>query len=271
MVNESTVPEPKNGKTTPVARGHAAPRQTAWSRARWIISITGFFLLQFVFLYVVMDRPLSDSLRGPRIVARLIPGSFSEDRMSQNVFATDPLLFPLASQHGFSGAGWMTVNRPDYSFPDEIEPPQWLALKTDRLGRIAPAQPKAEVPFELGQQSTPQTEALPVFVPPVLPQTNTVVRVDAKLSERAVGLPMKLPALPSDKVLSNSVVDVAVNGAGQVIACRIAAQSDSKEADREALHKAKLLRFRSLNAVGTIWGQAIFEWATTEPSEGKGN
>ena len=128
---------------------------------------------------------------------------------------------------------------------------------------------KSELPFELGQRSTPQTEALPVFVPAVLPQTNTIVRVDSKLSERAVGLPMKLAAWPSAKVLSNSVVDVAVNGAGHVVACRLAAPSDSKEADRAALQKAKLLKFRPLNAVGTIWGQAIFEWATSEPAEAK--
>jgi hypothetical protein len=70
-------------------------------------------------------------------------------------------------------------------------------------------------------------------------------------------------------VLSNSVVDVAVNGAGYVVACRLAAPSDSKEADHAALEKAKLLKFRPLNAVGTIWGQAIFEWATSEPAEAK--
>lgn len=237
-----------------------------WSRARWIGSILLFFLIQLGFLYVVMDRPLSDSiLRGPRIIARVIPGSLTEERMSQGVFASDPLLFPLASQHGFSGAGWMTVNRPDYDIPAEIEPPQWLALKTDTLGRVPPASAKSELPFELGQQSTPQTEALPVFVPAVLPHTNTVVRVDANLRERAVGLPMKLPAWPNVEVLSNSVVDVAVNGAGEVIARRLAAPSGSKDADHAALEKAKLLRFRPLNAVGTIWGQAIFEWATTEP------
>jgi TonB family protein len=80
---------------------------------------------------------------------------------------------------------------------------------------------------------------------------------------------MKIEPWPSLKVLSNSVVDVAVNGAGHVIACRLAAPSDSKEADHAALQKAKLLRFRPLNAIGTIWGQAIFEWATTEPAEAK--
>jgi hypothetical protein len=249
----------------------AAHQNGAWSRGRWIGLIAAFFIFQLGFLYLVMDRPLSGStLRGPRITARLVPGTLTEERMSQAVFASDPLLFPLASQHGFSGAGWMTVYRPDYAFPAEIEPPQWLALKTDSLGRVAPAEPKSELPFELGQRSTPQTEALPVFVPAVLPQTNTIVRVDAKLSERAAGLPLKLPAWPSTKVLSNSVVDVAVNGAGHVIACRLAAPSDSKEADHAALEKAKLLKFRPLNAVGTIWGQAIFDWATAEPKEGKG-
>jgi TonB family protein len=79
---------------------------------------------------------------------------------------------------------------------------------------------------------------------------------------------MKLPARPSDKVLDNSVVEIAVNGAGEVVAQHIVSPgSGSKEADREALKQAKLLRFRPLNAIGTIWGQATFEWETTEPGK----
>jgi len=173
----------------------------------------------------------------------------------------------MASQHGFSGPGWMTVSRDDYQFPEEIEPPHWLAMNNATLGRFAPAQPKPELPFQLGQQSTPQTEALPVFVAPVLPRTNSLARVDAKLGIRAVGLPLKLPARPSDKVLKNSVVDIAVNGAGEVVARRLASRSGSDDADHDALERAKLLHFRPLNAIGTIWGQAIFEWETTELPE----
>ena len=108
-----------------------------------------------------------------------------------------------------------------------------------------------------------------MFVTAVVPRTNSLVRVDANLIERAVGLPIKLPARASADVLSNSVVDIAVNGAGEVVSSHLAGSSTSKDADRDALRKAKLLRFRPLNAVGTIWGQAIFEWETAELPESK--
>jgi hypothetical protein len=254
---------------------HASPRssrppRSGWSLGRWLLLITGFFLFQLAFAYIVADRPIgrSSGTKEQHLIARTIPGTLTEDRLSQTFFTSDPLLFPFASQHGFSGSGWMRVNRLVYEFPTEIEPPQLLALRSEALGRVAPAVPKPELPFQLGQQSTPQIEALPVFITAVVPRTNSLVHVDANLRSRAVGLPLKLPTRPSEKVLSNSIVDIAVDGAGAVVARRlIPPGSGSAEADRDALEHAKLLRFRPLNAVGTIWGQAIFEWETMEQSK----
>jgi hypothetical protein len=266
---QSTLQEPVAGTQPKRAlRPTPRPAPSHWSLGRWLVLIGGFFIFQFGFAYIVADRPIGHSeLKDQHFIARTVPGILTEGRLSQTLFTSDPLLFPLASQHGFSGPGWMTVSRNDYQFPEEIEPPHWLAMNNASLGRFAPAQPKPELPFQLGQQSTPQTEALPVFIAPVLPRTNSLARVDTKLENRAVGLPLKLPARPSDKVLKNSVVDIAVNGAGEVIARRLASRSGSDTADHDALEHAKLLHFRPLNAIGTIWGQAIFEWETTELPE----
>lgn len=248
------------------------PPKSGWPLGRWLVLICGLLIFQLGFAYLVADRPIGRAgKKEQHIIARTIPGTLSEDRLSQTFFTSDPLLFPLASQHGFSGLGWMTVNRTAYQFPEEIEPPRWLMLRNENLGRVAPAQPRPELPFQLGQQSTPQTEALPVFVTAVVPRTNSLVRVAGTLRERAVGLPIKLPVRPSDKVLKSSVVDIAVNGAGEVVSRRLVSPgSGSAKADGEALENAKLLRFRPLNAIGTIWGQAIFEWETAElPEEQK--
>jgi TonB family protein len=267
MTEVETLEEPAQKETH---YADASGTRYRWSRIRWIATIGGFLLFQLLFLYVVMDRPLNESnLRGPRIVARMMSKPLTEEWFSQNIFSSDPLLFPLASQHGFSQQGWMTVNRPNYVLPDEIEPPHWLALRTERLGLVPPSEQKSELPFELGQQSTPQTEALPVFVSAVVPRTNSVVRVDKKLSERAIGLPYSLPTRSSAEILDKSVIEIAVNGAGEVIARRVASSSGSKQADKDALQKAKLLRFRPLNAIGTIWGQAIFDWETAEAKSEK--
>jgi hypothetical protein len=271
VVEEHTSTRPATRTQNDIPAGITSVRkENGWSVARWLALIVGFFVLQFGFLYVVSERPLAESqLRGPRIIARMLPGNLTEGRVSENFFTSDPLLFPLASQHGFSGKGWMTMRRPNYELPEEIEPPHWLGLRADKLGVVAPAEPKAELPFQLGHETSPQTEALPVFVPTISARTNSLVRVDSTLRERAIGLPFALPARPSSEVLSNTVVDIAVNGAGEVVASRLALSSNSKVADREALNKSKLLRFRPLNAVGTIWGQAIFEWETTAHPEEK--
>ncbi|MGZ4988118.1 MAG: hypothetical protein ACXWBP_08760 [Limisphaerales bacterium] len=255
-------PEPKHAL-------RLAPPRPHWTLGRWLFLICGFFIFQLGFAYLVADRPIGHGgKKEQNLIARTIPGILTEERLSKTFFTTDPRLFPLASQHGFSGVGWMTVTRPAYQFPEEIEPPHWLALRNESLGRVKPAQPKPALPFQLGRQSTPQTEALPVFVAAVVPRTNSLARVDAKLRDRAIGLPMKLPARPSDKVLNNSVVDIAVNGAGEVVAQRLVPPgSGSDKADEDALKRAKLLRFRALNAVGTLWGQAIFEWETSELPE----
>jgi hypothetical protein len=266
-----TITRPVRETTPQISRASSPnPETRGWSASRWLALIVAFFVLQMGFVYLVADRSAARPyLKKPHLIARTLPGVLTEDRVSQSFFTSDPLLFPLASQHGFSGSGWMSINRPSYDLPNEIEPPQWLVLRTQSLGRVAPSEPKADLPFELGQQSTPQIEALPVFVPPVLAQTNSIVRVDGELRKRAIGLPSILPPLPSLKVLSNSVIDIAVNGAGEVVSSRLASPSDSKEADRRALQSARLLRFRPLNAVGILWGQAIFEWATVEPPEAK--
>ncbi len=234
-----------------------------------MVLIGGLFILQIGFAYLVAERPVGRPGSKPPFFARTVPGTLTEERIEQTFFANNPMLFPLASQHGFSGNGWMAVQRPGYELPEEMEPPRWLALRADRLGLVMPTEPRSDLPFQLGQQSTPQIEALPVFVPTVVVKTNSVVRVDSGLSERAIALPMALLAQVGTEVLSNSVVDIAVNGAGEVVSRRLALSSHSKKADRDALQQAKLLRFRPLNSVGTIWGQAIFEWATAEPAEEK--
>lgn len=267
MSEQAAIEKPVAARKQTASRPTQPRARTSWSIGHWLIVIGGFFIFQWGFAFLVADRPLSANKKVVPFIARTVPGTLTEERFSQTFFTSDPLLFPLASQHGYSGPGWMTVNAQTYDFPEEIEPPHWLALQSDTLGRVPPSVPKREIPFELGQVTTPQTEALPVFVAPIVPRTNSIVRVDANLSDRAVGLPMKLPALSSDKVLSNSVVSIAVNGAGEVLAARLAGSSTSKEADMEALKRAKLLRFRPLNAIGTIWGEAIFEWETAEPSQ----
>jgi hypothetical protein len=234
-----------------------------WTRSQWVALIMGFFLFQLGFVFVVIDHPAATK-KVVKLDARVFPGVLTEERAARTFFASDPRLFPSASQHGFSGDAWLRTAAASYELPDEVEAPQWLTLRAETLGRFAATERRAELPFQLGQQSAPALEALPVFVPLTAPKTNSIVRVDAALAERAIGLPANLPTIASSDVLGNTVVDVAVNGAGEVVARRLVSASGSTQVDRDALERAKTLRFRALNSVGTIWGQAVFEWTTEE-------
>lgn len=62
--------------------------------------------------------------------------------------------------------------------------------------------------------------------------------------------------------LTRSVVEIAVNPAGEVVAARLDGRSGLGEADADALGKARGLRFTPRSWAGTQWGEAVFEWLT---------
>jgi TonB family protein len=67
-------------------------------------------------------------------------------------------------------------------------------------------------------------------------------------------------------LLTNSVVQLAVDSTGEVIAARLEGSCGLSEADAEAVAKARALRFRPLPSAGTKWAKAIFQWQTIEPA-----
>jgi TonB family protein len=68
-------------------------------------------------------------------------------------------------------------------------------------------------------------------------------------------------------LLANSVVEVAVDPAGQVVDARLLApRSGSAEADNTALALAHGLRFKPVGSPAPVWGRAVFEWQTLEPT-----
>ena len=83
----------------------------------------------------------------------------------------------------------------------------------------------------------------------------------------AMGAGPALHVWPSLKLLTNSVVQIAVNPAGEVVAARLAASCGLATADAEAAAKARALRFRPSPSAVMQWAEAIFQWHTIEPAE----
>jgi hypothetical protein len=183
-------------------------------------------------------------------------------------FVSDPAVFPLPNPQGFSGRAWLNQRPPAYQSEGQLEPPCWLSLDTTGLGTNFPAPPMgdAAIPPELAQQQILRTEPLPVFLAPEIVSTQSVFRLEGELEGSLLGLPLQLRAWPSPQLLSNSVVQIAVDPEGAVLAARLECRSGSADADAEAVALARALRFTPWPAARTRWGQAVFQWQTTEPA-----
>jgi TonB family protein len=245
-----------------------------WSRGRFLAVVGVLFVLQagLILLFGDRSRPLPP-LSAPSVGFRALGASVSEDELLRQFFVGDPAVFPLPNPHGFSGRGWMGQRPLAYQTEIQIESPIWLGLDTARLGTNFPALPSGSQPILSGlvEQPSRHEEPLPVFLTPEIIPTQSVFRLEGGLGDRLLGA---APALrtwssekllnSSEKLLNSSLVQIAVDSSGEVLATKLVASCGLAEADAEAVATARALRFRPSPSAGTRWGQAVFQWQTTE-------
>lgn len=199
---------------------------------------------------------------------RLLGTPLTADQLSKTFFAIDPTVFPLPSLHGFSERAWLRLPARQFEAPSETEAPAWLTLDAARLGSDFPPlnRAKSGLPFGLADQGGPELEPWPVFLTPEPVRTQSLFEIKGELAGRQLNAPAELPAETNAQLLAKSVVQIAVDSAGQVIAARLLARSGSADADSNALDQARGLRFRPAPSPTPVWGKAVFEWQTVEPT-----
>jgi hypothetical protein len=175
-----------------------------------------------------------------------------------------------------------------YQAEIQLEPPIWLDLDLARLGTNLPVFPSSISRFVsslvarlgtdfpllrpgsepilsgLAQQQARHEESFPVFLAPEIIPTQSVFRLEGGLSDRLLEAAPALRTWSSEKLLSNSVVQIAVNSVGEVVAAKLDTGCGLAEADAEAVATARALRFRPSSSAGTRWGDAVFQWQTAE-------
>jgi hypothetical protein len=109
-------------------------------------------------------------------------------------------------------------------------------------------------------------EPWPVFLPPEIIPTQSVFQLESGLADRLLGAAPALRVWTNAQPLRKTVVQIAVNPAGEVVAARLEERCDLEEADADALAKARHLRFSARAAQGTQWGAAVFQWQTAAPA-----
>jgi len=238
-----------------------------WTRGRFLSVAGVVFALQagLILLFAERDHSVSHMAPAPGHF-RLLGTAMTQDQLSKRFFAIDPTVFPLPSQHGFSERAWLRLKQ--YEVPAETEARAWLTNDPALLGTNFPLnRSKSLLPFGLADHDGADLEPWPAFLAPEPFKTQSRLEVRGELTERQLNTPTQLrawPAGPNAQLLSDSVVQIAVDSAGRVVAARLLARSGSVDADTNALAEARRLRFWPVPSPTPVWGKAVFAWQTLE-------
>ena len=246
-----------------------AENVSVWTGGRFIMVVAALFALQIGLIALFGARtttPEAVPAAGTRF--RATRAELSQRQLMYMFFVSDPAVFPVPGRHGFSGRAWLNQPTAQYQSSNQLEPPLTLALNTSRLGVGSNFLSESAAPLAIARMQFPQVEALPVFLSPQIVRTQSVFRIEGKLKSRLAG---PLPALrswpsASTKLLTKTVVQIAVNQTGDILTVRLQSRSGSPDADADAVAKAWALRFRPSPDPAIRWSEAVFQWQTTFPS-----
>jgi hypothetical protein len=193
----------------------------------------------------------------------------------------NPTLLALPHLEGFSGMAWLQATKLTFTNMDWTEERRWLPVPTAQLGALFDR--IATTPFTAFWQ--PEMSPQPDWLR--LKDTETVaakpasgLRIEGPVSdwvlERSFELPSWPPRMTSANdfdLLTNSIVQALVDGAGRTLSATLLTSSGSQAADDFALNQVRMARFLppgkpSLTSVAARaanqlrWGRLIFEWQT---------
>jgi TonB family protein len=193
------------------------------------------------------------------------------DQIADLPGVTDPTLFILHNEHGFSGPAWLQFPPANYALEPWTEPARPLELSLPQLGATLRefAQADRPRPFEMALKPEPQLSALG-YLP--LGETPSTFTIEGDVAGRALLTPLQLQSWPAADILTNSEVQIAVDAAGRVFSAALIGGSGSPQANSNALSLVRSARFQPLRWVGDgpppaspgrlSWGKIIFRWHT---------
>lgn len=250
-----------------------AAQLQSWPLRRWGLIIGLIFLVQIELIFL-LGKHAPEPTRAPGAVARLrLAGNGADEMLALN----DPTLFALPHPQGFSGPAWLNFKSRQLEAHDWTEPPRWLALSLAPLD-LSPdlgSETNEFDPVQLLVQSAPEL-TLPAPPAPPLAREHSAFRLEGRLARRRLLRAPELTSWRHTEILTNSIVQVSVDGEGRPMSVTLLSGSGLKAADDHALAQAAAARFesirgqrpgRSANALADISvGEMIFEWHTLPPT-----
>jgi hypothetical protein len=240
-----------------------------WTWRRWCVFIALIFCLQLGFIFLLGDRS-RPRFRTTSPAPKL---GVLENPSSELIALTDPTLFALPHQVGFSGPAWMKMPPvPARSF-EWNEEPSWLALPIGQLGNVGvtDAETNQTELLTLALFEPEATASEPVFV--ISSRQKSEFQLGEGLERRRLKTVPKLPSWPHSEFLTNSVVRLFISGDGVPVSTPVLLSSSGlKTADDFALAQASAARFEPIINEGpnrsasplanSTWGTMIFQWQT---------
>ncbi len=247
-----------------------------WTPRRWLFCFSLAVLAQLVLLWVLGERPqpLPRPVHFPTSI-HLAADPWSAQQLAELPTLPDPAVFALPSLNGFSGSAWLRFAPVEPPALDWTDPPQWLALRPEELGKPFAESVAAEAfpPLLIADKPRPQLIGSEprVGIEPLPARSELYLEGD--LAGRPLVAPPALPAPPHTDVLAPTEVQVLVNPEGDVVSTAVLASCGLKETDQLALKLAAETRFQPSGkearglalAEGLTWGKLIFQWHTVAP------
>lgn len=206
----------------------AAPRR--WSLARWAAAGL-FFAAAEAGPLMGWTRWPGAAPATPTPVHRVWWLAGQDAPAMANLLAGDPVVFARPDSRGFSGQAERALPRPTYGLAETPSTPSWLALSASMsLGPVPPGAPP--------RAAWPGGGEVAVDEPPPLLNSRSWVEHVSGLSGRSWKTPDPPAALMTDEVLRATVVDVAVNAAGDALWGQLVSSCGWAEGDAIALRLA---------------------------------
>lgn len=251
----------------------AAAEAPRWSRRHWIYAVTGVALVQAALIYF-LAQPAQRPPERPifRTSIQLTADDESLRRIAAIPGLDDPTLLAMPSLEGFSGSAWLRFPTLDYKPAEWTEPAYWLALETQALTASFTQYVGTNLimPLLIADKPLPPLQRYEPNFPPDSVPTQSLVRVEGELAGRKLMSNVPLKSWESSEILSNTVVQAAVDAAGFTFSATLVSSSGSTNADRHALAEVADARFRPMPNTpaaaeptrSLTWGRWTFQWHT---------
>jgi len=244
-----------------------------WTRRRWALAVGAIFFLHAGLVFLLghredraPERPIFRT--AIRLVARPPVAQPPVSRPATD----DPTLLALPSLRGFSGPAWLAFPTLAYQPAEWVEPSHWLSLDTQTLNSVFSQFIRTNTvsPARLADKPLPPLPGYePRFPNEPLPAQSRL-RLEGDLAVRPLLAPLELKSWAHSELLSNTIVQAAVDADGFTFSPVLLRGAGLKEVDLHALRLAASARFRPLSrgrrspdGIGPLtWGRMVFQWHT---------